>query len=43
MQQTDSVTGFSELKDLLIRTYQIKRSREFVRPVDYSVFKWPAT
>jgi hypothetical protein len=31
MQQLDSVTGFSELKDILIRTYRIERSREFIK------------
>ncbi len=31
MQQTELVVGFSELKDLLIRTYEIEREREFVK------------
>jgi hypothetical protein len=31
MEQRETVSGFSELKDLLIRTYQIEKSREFVR------------
>ncbi len=31
MQQREIVSGFSELKDLLIRTYRIERSREFVK------------
>ena len=31
MQQREFVSGFSDLKDLLIRTYKIDRSREFVR------------
>ncbi len=31
MQQRELVSGFSELKDLLIRTYKINRRREFVR------------
>lgn len=31
MEQRDLVVGFSELKDLLIRTYQIDRDRNLVR------------
>ena len=31
MQQRELVSGFTELKDLLIRTYGIERRREFVR------------
>ena len=31
MQQRDVVSGFTELKDLLIRTYQINRSRDLVK------------
>jgi len=31
MQQREFISGFSELKDLLIRTYHIKKEREFVR------------
>lgn len=31
MQQREFISGFSELKDLLIRTYNIKKEREFVR------------
>lgn len=31
MQQRELVAGFSELKDLLIRTYKINRDREFIR------------
>ena len=31
MQQRELVSGFSELKDLLIRTYQIERGRELVK------------
>ena len=31
MKQQELVSGFSELKDLLIRTYGVNRSREFVR------------
>lgn len=31
MQQRELISGFSELKDLLIRTYNIKKDREFVR------------
>ncbi len=31
MQQRELVSGFSELKDLLIRTYKIERNREFVK------------
>lgn len=31
MQQRELVSGFSELKDLLIRTYKIDRNRELVR------------
>jgi hypothetical protein len=31
MQQLESVTGFSELKDMLIRTYEIERSRELIK------------
>ena len=31
MQQREIVSGYSELKDLLIRTYQIERRREFIK------------
>jgi hypothetical protein len=31
MQQLDSVTGFSELKDLLIRTYNIEKERSLIQ------------
>ncbi len=31
MQQREFVSGFSELKDLLIRTYRIERSRDLVK------------
>lgn len=31
MQQAQVVSGFSELKDLLIRTFQIERPREKIR------------
>jgi hypothetical protein len=31
MQQRETIFGFSELKDLLIRTYRIQRSRESIR------------
>ncbi|MBC7420192.1 MAG: hypothetical protein H7328_05640 [Bdellovibrio sp.] len=31
MQQTELVGGFSELKDLLIKTYRIERPQELVR------------
>lgn len=31
MQQRELISGFSELKDLLIRTYNIKKEYEFVR------------
>ena len=31
MQQREIVSGYSELKDLLIRTYKIERSRELVK------------
>ncbi len=31
MQQLNSVTGFSELKDLLIRTYKIEKDRELIK------------
>lgn len=31
MQQQQLISGFSELKDLLIRTYNIEKDREFVR------------
>lgn len=31
MQQLEIVSGFSELKDLLIRTYKISRNRELVK------------
>lgn len=31
MQQRELISGFSELKDLLIRTYNIKKERELVR------------
>ena len=31
MKQIEIVSGFSELKDLLIRTYKIKRSSELIK------------
>ncbi len=31
MPQIDMITGFSDLKDLLIRTYNIQKPREFIR------------
>lgn len=31
MQQRELVASYSELKDLLIRTYKINRDREFIR------------
>jgi len=31
MQQRELISGFSELKDLLIRTYKFEKEREFVR------------
>ena len=31
MQQREIVSGFSDLKDLLIRTYKINRDRELVK------------
>lgn len=31
MQQRELVSGFSDLKDLLIRTYNIEKERELVR------------
>ena len=31
MQQRELVSGFSELKDLLIRTYKVDRDRELVK------------
>lgn len=31
MQERVLISGFSELKDLLIKTYKLERSREYVR------------
>ena len=31
MQQREVVSGFSDLKDLLIRTYKIEKEREFLK------------